>query len=164
MWCWLLSHSEQVKNLGQTLAWLGAAIFFGWKMLTGYSIMNMSVNLSIQRFAQDDDRDRLKVRLALSKGDRSALVLNEILLRVRNENDNQIACARGERLGRPLRLTPGESTHFEQQFTIRSNVACFIDAEVRGRSLFRPGQWFASAVSVPEERELKKESLAQARA
>lgn len=159
MWRWLLSHSEEVKNIGQALAWLGAAVFFGWKVLTGYTIMNMSVSVSVQRFALDDDHDRLKVRLALSKGDRSTLTLKNVSLRVRNEENKEIAKASGrfERFSRTLRLTPGESTHFEQQFTVGSNVACFIDAEVEGRSVFRPGHWFASAVSVPEEREPKKE-------
>jgi hypothetical protein len=158
---WLLKNHEAIKNIGQALAWLAAAFFFIWKVAGGYSVINMSVALKAQRFHRNADRDRLKVRLELTKGDRASLLLKDIVLRctadastgaVVDEQRIDEISRLNKQLSNTLRLTPGEATHFERAFEIPADAVARIDVRIQGKSFFR-GQWRASVVSVPEDRE-----------
>ena len=155
MLSWLLSNDEVVKNLGQAAAWLAAAVFFGWKLAAGYSVINLSVALRLERF-RSPHGDRIRVRVELTKGDRATLRISEIAIRVLANEDIVLAQsfpeAKVERGGsfRPLRITPGESTHFERSCLVPRDAIVSGNLVIRGAAFFR-GEWRASAVSVPED-------------
>jgi hypothetical protein len=154
--CWLWANTGHIKDLGQSIAWLAAAAFFAWKVWTGYTHVNLSVDLTTSRFpSPEKGKDYLLLRLELIKGERAKLSLTQLVFQIKPTEGSQIQVALGPeelRAGpnnRPLKLTAGEETHFEKWVMISANEPYLVIAELQGRSVKR-GYWRATSVTLPK--------------
>jgi hypothetical protein len=148
---------EVVNLLVQTVALLGAAGYFGYRFITGYFIVNLSLSLSAsRRKSPNPGEDFLSVAVTLTKGDRGSLNLHDAKLRVTWEGGEVIHDLPGidrrnylgERLGSferktinfaeraaysPfLRLTPGEEAVFSAYVKVPSASVCYAEVIILG--------------------------------
>jgi hypothetical protein len=161
--------SEVVKNYAQALVWVAGGGFFGYKALSGYQIVNLSVGLEATRVSERvRDGDLLKVAVTLSKGDRGTIQLHDIKGRVRGDDgvvlkdlcfdvvrldhDRQSELWESVNPRNPfLNLAPSESTILSGCVSVPSGMPCLVEVVVFGkrRSGIQMGQWRASCVSLP---------------
>ena len=73
--------SDDFRNLAETAAVAGAAIFFLGKALAGFFVVNMSVSVSCERGALSEDEDWLAVTLEIEKGDRRSVAIHDLSVR-----------------------------------------------------------------------------------
>ena len=73
---------EKIKNWLESMALLAAAVFFAWKLFTGWLIVNLGVQISTKRETLDNARDYLAVTVQLKKGSIDTLWLKDISIRV----------------------------------------------------------------------------------
>ena len=130
--------AEVTRDLGQAPAWLGAAVFFGYKAWSGYFVVNLSIKVEwVRRSRAGEADDLLQVTPVLAKGDRGSVRLHDVQIRVTPDGgeerviwlddfrrlgwvyESQGTLKRGtvewkEAAARIslLNLTPGEATHF----------------------------------------------------
>jgi len=74
--------SEKTKNWLESLALFAAGVFFAWKLLTGWLIANLGVEIDTQRQMLDGSRDYLAVTVRLKKGATDTVWLTDVSLRV----------------------------------------------------------------------------------
>ena len=68
-----------ISPIVEFLAFFGAVLFFGFKILSGFFIHNLSVSLNCSRTSlTDTDKDVIIVTAKLTKGDVSALTLHDM--------------------------------------------------------------------------------------
>jgi len=170
--------AEVTRDLGQALAWLGAAVFFGYKAWSGYFVVNLSIKVEcVRRSRAAEADDLLQVTLVLAKGDRGSVRLHDAQIRVTPEGGAEriIVLDDFKRLGSVyeshgtlkrgtvewkainpriplLNLTPGEATHFACWCPVPANAPCRVEAVVLGKRKagMLLAQWRASCVSLPE--------------
>jgi hypothetical protein len=159
----------------EVLALLAAAAFFLFKMVDGWGLVNLSIELAAQRDSGIKG-DWVAVNLKLTKGDQGSLELHTVELRclptgatagesVRipliyplkrkpeddlNMNDTRIEWDKVDDSRPRLHLPPGESTQYSHVFNVPVGVPCQIEAIVIGKRPIsnRYGQWRAS-IAVP---------------
>jgi hypothetical protein len=142
----------KIKDLAQTAAWGAAAVFFGYKAYVGYMLINMSIAIETRRHRsrRRPGRDDLVVRTTLTKGDRATLPLGLVEIVVEGAIPPRVEIKEvhvsTEAGTRPLNLTPGETTHFENCFDVDADSPSTVVVTVRGT---RRGCWKASYVSLP---------------
>jgi len=153
---WFNTPTE-IKDTAQTVAWIAAALFFVYKAYAGYMFINLSIAVEARRRTSRSrqGRDDLVVRTTLTKGDRATLKLGLVEIVVEGAHPSHVAISEvqvSEKTRvRPLKLTPGETTHFETCFDVDSDSPYTIVVTVRGS---RRGCWKASYVSLPDEPDL----------
>ena len=82
---------DTIETITKILAFAGAALFFGFKALSGFFLFNLSVALKCERKAKPaSDLDVLVVTATLRKGDMSALVLHDIQAKVSFDDKAQM--------------------------------------------------------------------------
>ncbi len=149
---WLLDNSDSLKNIAEMLAFVGALLFFIWKVWTGYNIINLSINLDTRRArGNTTEHDWLVIKLTLTKGDRARLRLKAASLVILDLEGAEITSRKvpviptGKAV---LRLSPGESTSFECCLEVPAGKPCEVQVEVRGHAQWHGG-WRATAISLP---------------
>lgn len=149
-----LAHSKPLSELAQAVALACAALYFAWKLATGYLFVNLTVELKTTRTQAYVGRDYLVTEIRLSKGDRASLLLKEVTVFVqagdypqRSEGLTSPKIPSGRRM---IRLTPGESTVFSHSCQIPSHCICLVEVHIAGRSDSPfTGHWKASTCSAP---------------
>lgn len=147
-----------------------AAVFFLWKILTGWLIINLQVSLDLKRQAFDAKNDILAMQLNLQKGAIDTLWLQDITLRVTAESlpgksaviefpeIHQLAVANGKlnwssqnQEDKKITLSPDESMQLAKFISIPKGEVALVEAAVFGdRTFWSQGfQWRTSAISLP---------------
>ena len=168
---------EITKTVSEILAFLGASAFFGYKAVTGYLIVNVSVAGRLQRVHADPVWDDLAIAATLKKGATGSLELHDARVRVSWKTDFRESAFVGiERLSceteksspwrrrilfgitsqtNPvLRLTPEEGATFSAVVRVPRSEVCTVEIAVTGRLTkgWKQGQWRTSLISLPVER------------
>jgi hypothetical protein len=161
-------------TITELLAFAAATAFFVYKLVDGWGIVNLSIELDAARKSTRGS-DIVAVTLRLSKGGSGSLLLDTVELRcelsdgtsencriplnyrlgLRDEERLDIADARVQwevvDHTRPrIYLPPGESTQYSHMFSVPKGKSCTVQAIVIGKRPVstRRGQWRAS-VAVP---------------
>ena len=65
-----------VTEVVQIAAWISAALFFGYKVISGYFVCNLSLKVECdRRQVAEDDQDYLAVTMTADKGERGTIEL-----------------------------------------------------------------------------------------
>ena len=149
---------------------LTAAVFFLWKLFTGWLIINLQVSIDLKRQSYDGENDILAVQINLKKGSTDTLWIRDISLRVtpqwpadkptvitfaeltqlaivNKKLDWEAACPEAKN----ITLSPDESVQFARAILVPRNRPALVEAAVFGdRTFWSKGfQWRASAVALP---------------
>ena len=169
--------SAWIKDTVEFLAYLGAALFFGFKLASGFFIHNLSVSLNLNRSPiKDSDNDTLIISALLEKGNISAITLHDIQVCIsygqvkksipfngflrcsyetKSVGSTYRAVANTDRLSTSsplLNLVPGEKTSFSCSAEVPATESIVVELIVIGKRAYigkSIGQWRSSAVSVP---------------
>lgn len=163
------------KDLAEVIALSAAAIFFLYKLISGYLIINLTMKVDCERRAINSNKqDILAITVQLSKGDRGSLEIHDATINVECEDRTQEVELLGFRRStyRPrddyekykkvnwgvqsneapfLRLTPGEETQLAAKCLVPKDKPCAVQAVVLGKRTkgWKVGQWKAACVSLP---------------
>src|SRR5271165_4210155 len=89
----------RTKDAAQVLAWLGAAVFFGYRAYSGYFITDLDLKLECERKRQaDTEPDLVSVCATVEKGERGAVALHDVRAWLCDHRDGHMA-------GNPRKLT-----------------------------------------------------------
>lgn len=172
-----IKHVDPIRDMklnewGQLVAWLAAAVFFAYKVLSGYLISDVSIKLACERKHKSAELDYLALTVTLKKGERGGIVIHDGQARVRGLTVNspqeligvrrldrpdpaEIARIKWEELRRGLNLPPGDEMQFAALFEVPCGQSAVVEVVVLAKKLWRPthkfGQWRASYVSLPHE-------------
>lgn len=163
-----------IKTLLEITALFLAGTYFVYKLIDGWGLLNLSLELDAHRQLRDDS-DVVVIGLKLKKGDRGSLELHTVELMCVFENQkpkvvripliyplrlrsntglrNDESLVHWDQVDntRPrLHLTPGESTQYSHVFEVPRGAICTVEAIVIGKRPVstRFGQWRAS-IAVP---------------
>lgn len=158
-------------NLAQVAAVFGALVYFGYRLVIGYLVVNVSISIELLRAASVSGGDHLAVTVRLKKGEHGAMVLHDVAGRVSwLDAATDIPFAGFDRLtyekhekrariridtpssSKPLlTLPPGEETMIAAYVEVPSSAVCTVQVVVLGKIMggTRYGQWRASAVCLP---------------
>lgn len=168
-----------IRPATEFLAFLGAALFFGFKLFSGFFNCNLSVALKCDRRpSKTGTNDYLTITVSLKKGDMSALKLHDMQAQVSHNSTTQCipfpgilrTSYRTERVGKStcrkvatlekvsqtaplLNLVPGEETSFACGVEVPAGVTVRVEVVVLGKRSYgwAVGQWRASAVVPPSD-------------
>ena len=175
-----IMFESYIKPATEFLAFLGAALFFGFKLFSGFFICNLSVSLKCDRRpSKSGTNDFLTITASLKKGDMSALKLHDMQAQVSHGSTTQCVPFHGilrtsyrtERTGKStcrkvatlekvsqtaplLNLVPGEETSFACGVDVPAGVTVRVEVVVLGKRAYagwKVGQWRASAVVPPSD-------------
>lgn len=165
---------ENIKNIVEIIAFSAAGIYFIYKLIDGWGLINLSVELAAERRIGNTN-DLITILLTLKKGDRGSLALASVELRCISNNRNpevvripliyplkiksednfndENTIVHWDKVDetRPhIHLTPGESTQYSHIFEIPNGEKCTVEAIVVGKRPVstRYGQWRASIAIV----------------
>jgi hypothetical protein len=164
------------KDLAQTLAFAGAFVFFVYKVINGYLIVNTSIGLDVARgpSGQDPKSDILVLTITLERGQLGSLTLHDVQARVTwpekgeailhfpeilrlsytaqaNPKRKTAILDRQSTNSPLLRLAPGEKTSFGAWLEVPAHLPCSVSAVALGRLMggWKIGQWRASRATLP---------------
>src|SRR5262245_32087519 len=82
--------AETVKDWGQMAAWIAAALFFGYKIVSGYFITNLALKIEARRMPKPDkaDEDYLAITASLVGGSNGVIRIHDIQGRVIPSRDS----------------------------------------------------------------------------
>jgi hypothetical protein len=152
---------EDYKNIAEAVALVMAALFFLFKLISGYLVSNLTLSLTAKRVKHPTEPGMalLAVDLTLTKGDRESALLKNVTITVTPVGEpaerKPLASPSIEGLKRMIRLAAGEGTQFSEVWNIPIDSVCHIEAAVDARVGFMPSvvpleaHWKASAVSLP---------------
>ena len=170
---WTLSN---VKTFFEIAAYLAAAFFFLYKVVSGYLITNMSVRIGCNRQSLEGTSDLLAVTLTLLKGNLGSVRIHDVVVRSNVCRIPEMTDFRKQlwrlgyktntqEAGHPLKilldtrsisspfinLGPGEETQFASYSMVPKTEVCHIDAVLVGRRIYGRAvcQWRISTVSFP---------------
>jgi hypothetical protein len=167
--CW-----EQTRHLAEIIALAAAAVFFLYKAVSGYLMVNMTVELTSKRNKKDETEDYVVAKAMFKKGAVGSLDIHDAWIVLKNgkkqiQTDiddiirfsyNKNSIKEGYKIIKwgtqstksPfLRLSSNESMTVEKMFLVPSEAACEIQLVVLGTrtNSRRFGQWRSSCVSLP---------------
>jgi len=152
---------ETFKTVFTIIGFLVASCFFIYKILTGWLIINLNINIDEERIHIDEDNDHLVIHILLTKGQTDSLWLKNIVIklremhapveeedlhqnsgnfkiirpvgmdRIRAENDWQ---QEGE--DRLLTISPSEETRFSAYIQVNKLSAVVLEVAVFGTRPF----------------------------
>lgn len=73
---------ETFKNIFTIIGFLVASCFFIYKILTGWLIINLNINIDQERIHLDEGNDHLVIHILLAKGQTDSLWLKDIVIKV----------------------------------------------------------------------------------
>lgn len=155
---------EQYLKVG---GFIGAALFFVWKLFTGWLIVNLKLNAKLERTRENESEDLLAISLTMEKGPTDSIWIERISARVRwqdqirfidlSEDIKRLKVSKGQiewssfdPSGRSIGLSPGELTTVSEFTRVPGGVPVKVEITVLGKRPFWPPgfQWRASAVSI----------------
>lgn len=167
----------KLHEWGQLFAWAAAALFFGYKLLLGYLITDLSLKVSCERRHKEGDLDYLSVTVTAKKSERGAIKLDDAKARVRGltpdnprelfgihrlersnpDGQNERALIKWTESSGCLNMAPGDEMQFAALFEVPCGQASVVDVVVLGKIFWRTwrggsarwGQWRACAISLP---------------
>ncbi|MEO7085844.1 MAG: hypothetical protein ABI442_23015 [Gemmatimonadaceae bacterium] len=178
---------DGISKVAQAGAIVAGGMYFLYRLVSGFFITNLSIDLACERIPNREGDDYLQIIIRLKKGDRGTLVMHEAQVRVTPEKREPILLTiesaqrlsfRAQKLPTPkgyvekveiiwkrserapfLNLSPGEETVFSVYARVPRDILCTIEVVLVGRKpLYRAtGQWRASAVVLPNKPAEKKE-------
>lgn len=160
------------------IASVSAAVFFIWKIIAGWLVVNVEISIEIDRQAQTEKEDLLAFKIIFKKGNTDTLQIKDIQARVSYQqngeqkqqvemfpeinklsiNDKKIMNWKTlDAKGRKISLSPGESFHVGRFVWIPTATPVIVEAILHGTRKFwkRGFQWHASIASLPV---IKKDS------
>jgi hypothetical protein len=168
---------DTIETITKILAFVGASLFFGFKVFSGFFLFNLSVALKCERKSKPTTEvDVMVVTATLKKGDMSALVLHDIrakvsfddkaqiipfsgFLRSSYETDTSLGFERKVALmdrtseSSPfLNFVPGEESSFSCVTEVPRAAIVRVDLVVLGKRALigrRVGQWRSTAIVPP---------------
>lgn len=169
---------ETASNLAQIAAFVGAFVYFTFKVIEGQTSINMSLDIDIdRRRSPTTGQDYLGITLTLSKGVHGMLVIHRVEARVTSlihEHEFDTVCAfdstrriaietdttkllqhvdwKSEDSDVPcVRIGNNETIPFSAFVVVPSQLPVAVNVVVAGRRFRSPmrAQWRASAVSMP---------------
>ena len=178
--CWFTIAKEIIgvaKDLATLLAAGAALLYFGYKVVAGWLLLNLTISIKHERQSALNEDDHLVVDLALAKGkvDSARLLDTEMRLTALERDDiepltrvlsstGRLKFPTGERvkwdepdIGNPtLTLSTEETINLSEHFRIKPGVVYRIEVVVKGdrfrdRCLPSLSQWRAAAISLPKE-------------
>jgi hypothetical protein len=177
------TSAENLDLLLKVFALVSAGLFFSWKLIAGWLIINLSLAVSTQRQYLDEQHDVLAITLTLDKGPTDTLRLSSVSVRVapdppapsstaqtvtfsevrelQVDSDGNVIWPEPETprsKKKVITLSPGERTQFARSILVSRDVPYLVEASVTGWRHFwwRYFQWRASAVSLPTEKAAPK--------
>lgn len=165
---------ELLLQVAQILAFSSAAVFFIYKVFTGYFVPNMSLDPEITRRTDEETgNDMLIVKVSLSKGDKGSINIHDAKVRftgdfgqrivdliginrlsfdsteINNKDKKLIAWDRISRKKPFLRIGPQESTVFSCVCEVSKNATTLVEVVILGKkpNSWLKSQWRASLVS-----------------
>lgn len=161
---------NQLESILKIVAIISAAGFFGWKIIAGWLIVNLEIEIQTDRRKMDEQNDWLSINLLLKKGNTDALWLKDIVVRLYTPDgvqifDNitfdefqsldivkeKIRWSPPAKDRRKYTIAPGEVFRFGTIRSVKSNNPLIIEAAVFGKRAFWPKgfQWRSSVTSLP---------------
>jgi len=158
------------RNLIEIIALLAAGGFFLYKLIDGWGLLNLSLELKANR-KERNELDLVVITLKLSKGDRGSVELHSVELRCATEDrepelvriplihplklkldgdlqedETRVKWGQIDDDRPPIHLPPGESTEYSHVFRVPHGALCSVEALVIGKRPLstRRGQWRAS--------------------
>jgi hypothetical protein len=169
-----MQHLNDIESLSKVIALIAAALFFCWKLFTGWLIVNMQISIEASRQEYEAKCDLVTVRVKLDKGMTDTLWLRDASVRICSIDEtgeareilskrfelNRLKIDSEKLVWEPaldekkLTLSPGESLHFGWPFKVTAGGPLVIEAAVYGnRTFWRRGfQWRASLGCPPVHR------------
>jgi len=167
-----LLFDMKLNEWGQLAAWLAALFFFGYKLLTGYLITDMSVKIACERKHKNEKMDYLAIAVTIKKGERGGVQIHDGQAWVRSlpgvtpveligirRMDQSDPAPRAtiqwtERDSR-LNLPPGDEMQFAALLEVPCCQAFVVETAILAKKLWRirnkVGQWRACVVSLPHD-------------
>lgn len=167
---------ETIKTVVEITAYASAAGFFVWKVVSGFLIVNLSIEAKAERVPAAEGRDHLAVAVTISKGSIGSLQLHDARVRVTyDEGQQELELIGYNRLSSELKdsplsrrritferpskrqpllfLTPEEKATFSTCTDVPRHKPSTIEAAILGilTGGRRFGQWRSSIVSLPRE-------------
>ena len=148
---------DNMKNLAIVLG----GVYFIYKFILGYLMINVSLVSSSRRSNNGDGRDDLVVTTKVIKGERECLQMNRLQHVVVGEHtfitEPNIDFRSPSAPAGILRMSPGEETSFEVCLNVPGSAVLTIDVCLTGWSgpfsKRIPGYWRTRVVSVPGDRQ-----------
>jgi len=78
MLIWVWSHLGAIKDAAQTIAFLSAFIFFAYKVINGYLVVNTSIGVELVRSPVSETSDMVAVTVSLERGQLGSLYLHDV--------------------------------------------------------------------------------------
>lgn len=162
----------KLSDWGQLAALLAAAVYFGFKTLSGYLISDMSVKASCERKHGPDGLDYLAVSVTVKKGERGGVIIHDAQARVTPSvpdepqeligirklvPDTAGATARITWKQEPegLNMPPGDEMQFASMFKVPCRQPCRVEVVILARKFLQfkgaLGQWHACCISLPHD-------------
>jgi len=166
---------EKIKSIIEIIAFFAAGSYFIYKLIDGWGLLNLSMELEAER-QKGEETDLILIVLKLNKGDRGSLELQTVELKCEVENrepnivripliyplkqksdvelqdkdmETRIKWDKIDTDRPRLHLTPGESAQYSHVFQVPCRETCKVEAIVVGKRpvSIRFGQW-RSSISV----------------
>jgi hypothetical protein len=166
------------EHLSKALALLGALLFFGYKVVSGFMVTNMSLKPGCARQPTADEKfDDLTISVTLSKGDRGSVAIHDAAARlydaagvgsdpvplnsiarlsfvsqaIGNITQKKIAWDVRSKSSPFLKLTPGDEMTLSAHCKVSSIDTCRVEVIVLGQRINSSftAQWRGSVVVVP---------------
>jgi hypothetical protein len=83
--------TEIIKDWVEIAAYFAALLFFGYRLLSGYFVSDMSISLDCERKRSGTaNKDYLGISVALKKGERGGISLHDASVRITSCTANQV--------------------------------------------------------------------------
>lgn len=157
---------EDYKNIAEAVALVMAALFFLFKLVSGYLVSNLTLSVTCRRakHPRNPGQELLAVDLTLTKGDRESALLKKITITVTPQGKaaeaKQLQGLGIKGKSRMIRLAAGEGTQFSEVWFIPRDSVCSVEVAVDARVGFVPvmlpleAHWKASTVSLPGDQQM----------
>ena len=168
---------DGLRNLAEVVALFSAATFFGYKLLTGYFLLNLSVVVACHRQrSAEANLDTLVVITTLEKGSEGSLELHDAQAKITVDGrteyfdfpgtrrsayvDRSDAFATGKSArinwneSHPdspfIKMTPNERTELALYCSVPSGGVCAIEVAIAGRKTFRSSNLLSRIFKSPK--------------
>lgn len=176
---WWWNHArpigETLKVWAETIAYGSGGVFLIYKVVSGYFITDLSMEVSCERFLRGDQKEDLAVTAVLKKGEKGTVRVHDAKILVTDQYGHLVdeqpligidrLSFTTDDLGRMriafdriseqvpwLSLPPGDETQFAALCHVPAAQPYVVHVVILGRKLWggKTAQWRASVVSFPK--------------